>query len=170
MSPDRSSTAQPLPFAELSNPQSLNLYTYKYNNPLKWVDPDGHNPALALEIGRGVKDFTGDPMGWASSVLVGAVKAEANTILENVGLEPVEYSNDVERAGGATLEAARDTAVAIAPLFFKGGKVEKTASGARVGDFTRSQKNAAKAENAAANAGTMACEGCALPLENVANK
>ncbi|GIO42341.1 RHS repeat-associated core domain-containing protein [Paenibacillus apis] len=28
---------------ELNNPQSLNLYTYVYNNPLKFVDPSGHN-------------------------------------------------------------------------------------------------------------------------------
>ncbi len=27
---------------KLSNPQSLNLYAYTLNNPLKWVDPSGH--------------------------------------------------------------------------------------------------------------------------------
>ena len=33
---------QALPYAEVSHPQSLNKYTYVYNNPLRYVDPDGH--------------------------------------------------------------------------------------------------------------------------------
>jgi RHS repeat-associated protein len=154
----------------LVDPQRWNRYAYARNNPLKFVDPDGRNPARALEIGRGVTDFAQHPLQYVKSFLLGAVKAETNTIRENVGLDPVTYSNDVERAGGATLEATRDTAVAVAPFFSKGGTVEKTASGARVGDFTRAQRNAAKAENAAANRGTMACEGCGLSLENIANQ
>ena len=28
----------------LENPQSLNRYSYTYNNPLKYTDPTGHNP------------------------------------------------------------------------------------------------------------------------------
>ena len=31
-------------YADLRNPQSLNTYQYSYNNPLRWVDPDGHDP------------------------------------------------------------------------------------------------------------------------------
>jgi hypothetical protein len=31
-------------YADLSNPQSLNKYQYSYNNPLRYVDPDGHDP------------------------------------------------------------------------------------------------------------------------------
>lgn len=33
---------QALPYAEITNPQSLNKYTYVYNNPLSFLDPDGH--------------------------------------------------------------------------------------------------------------------------------
>jgi len=32
-------------YADLSNPQSLNKYQYTYNNPLRYVDPDGHETA-----------------------------------------------------------------------------------------------------------------------------
>lgn len=34
--------AGPLPYANVFNPQSLNKYTYTYNNPLRYIDPDGH--------------------------------------------------------------------------------------------------------------------------------
>jgi RHS repeat-associated protein len=42
MSPDWSAKTEPVPYAKLDNPQSLNLYAYVFNNPLGGVDPDGH--------------------------------------------------------------------------------------------------------------------------------
>ncbi|WP_437990605.1 RHS repeat domain-containing protein [Sorangium sp. So ce145] len=48
-----------------------------------------------------------------------------------------------------------------------GGGVEKTASGRRIGDFTKSQKAAAKAENAAQKGGQMACTDCGAPVQNI---
>jgi RHS repeat-associated protein len=40
--PDWSMTPQPVPYAELSDPQTLNLYSYVRNNPLSRADADGH--------------------------------------------------------------------------------------------------------------------------------
>jgi RHS repeat-associated protein len=31
-----------LPYADINDPQSLNKYAYTYNNPLRYVDPNGH--------------------------------------------------------------------------------------------------------------------------------
>lgn len=43
MSPDWSAKAEPVPYAKLDDPQTLNLYEYGRNNPLSNVDPDGHD-------------------------------------------------------------------------------------------------------------------------------
>jgi hypothetical protein len=42
LSPDWSAKAEPVPYAKLDDPQSLNLYAYVRNNPMIRFDPDGH--------------------------------------------------------------------------------------------------------------------------------
>jgi hypothetical protein len=42
MSPDWSAKEEPIPYAKLDDPQSLNLYAYVRNNPLTREDADGH--------------------------------------------------------------------------------------------------------------------------------
>ena len=44
MSPDWNAKAEPVPYARLEFPQSLNLYSYLLNNPMSGVDPSGHGP------------------------------------------------------------------------------------------------------------------------------
>jgi RHS repeat-associated protein len=43
MSPDWDSKPQAVPYANLADPQSLNLYSYVLNNPLSKTDPNGHD-------------------------------------------------------------------------------------------------------------------------------
>jgi len=43
MSPDWAAKASPVPYATFDDPQSLNLYQYARNNPLKNRDADGHD-------------------------------------------------------------------------------------------------------------------------------
>lgn len=42
LSPDWAAKIEPVPYAKLDDPQSLNLYAYVRNNPLTRFDPDGH--------------------------------------------------------------------------------------------------------------------------------
>ena len=42
MTPDWSGSPVPVPYADLTDPQTLNLYSYVRNNPLGKRDPDGH--------------------------------------------------------------------------------------------------------------------------------
>jgi RHS repeat-associated protein len=60
MSPDWSAKVEPVPYAKLDDPQSLNLYAYVGNNPLTREDEDGHDfgqmAALYAESNQAVKD------------------------------------------------------------------------------------------------------------------
>jgi len=44
LSPDWSEQPQAVPYVDMENPQSLNLYGYTLNNPLSRTDQDGHVP------------------------------------------------------------------------------------------------------------------------------
>jgi RHS repeat-associated protein len=67
-SPDWSAAPQPVPYADLSNPQSLNLYNYMRNNPLSGSDPDGHcDWNCWSQFGSGFADTTYRPIVQAVS-------------------------------------------------------------------------------------------------------
>lgn len=63
MTPDWSASPVLVPYADLGNPQTFNLYSYVANNPLNGVDPEGH---LRLDIGPSRARYHdpdyGDPM------------------------------------------------------------------------------------------------------------
>jgi RHS repeat-associated protein len=48
MTPDWANKAIAIPYADLGNPQSLNLYAYVNNNPTTVRDPDGHGDAMTF--------------------------------------------------------------------------------------------------------------------------
>ena len=57
MSPDLSDVTYPVPYADLTNPQSRNLYAYLGNNPLSDVDDDGHDGASPTATCQGALSF-----------------------------------------------------------------------------------------------------------------
>lgn len=49
---------QTLPYADIANPQSLHKYQYCLNNPLRYVDPDGHQETPKKKgVVESVKDY-----------------------------------------------------------------------------------------------------------------
>lgn len=75
MSPDWSAKEEPVPYAKLDNPQSLNLYGYVGNNPLSRADADGHQQeedaegeaelAMARNARNGLRPITPEEaIGW----------------------------------------------------------------------------------------------------------
>jgi RHS repeat-associated protein len=91
MSPDWSAQEEPVPYAKLDDPQSLNLYAYVRNNPLSRVDADGHI--------AGVDDAAEGGAVVVTALVLGAVALEAGA---------QEYNNSPE--GQRSLSAAWSTA------------------------------------------------------------
>jgi RHS repeat-associated protein len=73
MSPDWADKPEAVPYSQLDNPQSLNLYGYVNNNPLSKADKDGHCPECIVQA---LDDFAETPTGaQVVNVVGGAVTA-----------------------------------------------------------------------------------------------
>jgi RHS repeat-associated protein len=102
MSPDWAAQEEPVPYAKLDDPQTLNLYSYVRNNPLSQVDPDGHDPdadpdpqaqaaAIPIVVGIGTTTGEGAAEGSAAGPLGTAVGAGLG-FLVGAGAAALEYS------------------------------------------------------------------------------
>jgi RHS repeat-associated protein len=86
MSPDWSAKEDPVPYAHLDDPQSLNLYSYVENNPLFKADLDGHGCPPDCSTGNDVVDFVnGLTNAWGSDNVLGAGRNNQSTYAGQLG-------------------------------------------------------------------------------------
>ena len=72
MTPDWSDDPDPIPYANIADPQTFNLYSYVRNNPLNLTDPDGHcYPLCTVAAGAGIGAIAGALTEMGSEVLRG---------------------------------------------------------------------------------------------------
>ncbi len=60
MIPDWSAKVEPVPYAKLADPQTLNLYSYGLNNALSGLDADGHATDMLSNIAHNFADLIAD--------------------------------------------------------------------------------------------------------------
>ena len=130
-----------------ANPQSFNRYSYSYNNPVRYVDPDGHSPRDPICV---VAPWACDPY-WGAPGYVGhlSVTTNANDVATVVGFVPgVGGAVDVYDIGQALVDRNYAEAGIIALLSWlpgtsrvwrEGGELAgsalKGANWPRIGEF-----------------------------------
>jgi len=184
ITPDWSAVPVPVPYADLTDPQSLNQYTYVRNLPLNRVDLDGHDAwnkfiGVLKELGNealppaGVQPFSASDaeqqnamnVTSAATLLIPGVGEES--AVEKVGMkvEQVIAKEGTELGEKIAVKIEEKIAAKIEQKVETGiGEKVGTAGGERAGKaFTPAGKAEVKAENAANHGGQTTCEGCGQP-------
>jgi RHS repeat-associated protein len=103
VSADWSTTPEPVPYADLTDPQTLNLYGYVRNNPLSHADADGHCCDLS-----DVVDFSmGVLRGASASISFGAAGSPQATDTDASRFGQIVGSGAVGALGEITSDAGK---------------------------------------------------------------
>jgi RHS repeat-associated protein len=158
----------PLPYADISNPQSLNKYAYVYNNPLNLTDPDGHCPwcigaAVGAAMDLGVQIFIDhrslSKVDWGSVGISAATGAVGGGIAANVGkLATKTFAKmAIEEGANLVVDAVGSAAQQVHERGLSGVSWSQTAMDAGVGLLAgktvgKYAENAAKASSTVSSA------------------
>jgi RHS repeat-associated protein len=189
MSPDWADKPEAVPYSDLANPQSLNLYGYVNNNPLSKADPDGH----CCDLSDVVDFVAGAANSYGSDNLLGAGRVDQTTASGRLGAAVGDLGATISgglevvgglggEVGGLALDATGVGAVVGVPanivsagVIAHGGVTAAEGAGhllfsKRTGDFTKGEKNAMDSKNAAENGGMNKCTNCSQEVQKVQNK
>jgi RHS repeat-associated protein len=102
--PDWSGRQEPVPYAKLDNPQSLNLYAYVLNNPLSRMDADGHIDCSGKNAqGIGCQFIA----AWSAAHGIAQGLTGTAAQLLNDGVRRIQYFSEAAGLGGPGSSAAR---------------------------------------------------------------
>jgi RHS repeat-associated protein len=116
LSPDWSSTVAPVPYANLTNPQTLNLYTFVSDNPDSFADLDGHECCLEWALaGGGILSDTeagaaaGSAFGPEGALIGAGLGAAIGAVAGGAGGNPSYYHGEFQNADGTSNLLSKDT-------------------------------------------------------------
>ncbi|HXP68610.1 MAG TPA: RHS repeat-associated core domain-containing protein [Candidatus Dormibacteraeota bacterium] len=198
LSPDWSAVPAPVPYANLSNPQTLNLYAMVSDNPETFADLDGHD---CCDIWDAINFVMGLANAYGSDNLGGAGRQQQDTTAGKVGAAVGDAVATVEggekavtgTAGaivGTGADATGEGAIVGVPLQVAStalagqGILEGSTGGVnlikdivsspmesrRVGDLTPNEKKAIDQKNADENGGQNKCTECGRDVQKVQNQ
>ncbi len=132
ISADWSATPIPVPYADFTDPQTLNLYAYVRDNPISKVDADGHEECFANGACNSLRNPLPNTTSWGGVL----VNAAANTVSDLLSLNEVAKGS-VDVVNAETSAGKIGTAVGLALVVglnvFTGGEGGTAAKGAEVG-------------------------------------
>jgi RHS repeat-associated protein len=141
----------PTLYGDLTEPQSLNKYQYCYNNPLSFVDLDGHKGLRSwLKTGLEIASYIPGPIGTgASLVQAGVALAQGDykgAALAAAGAIP---GGKILAAAGAAVTTVAVIAVVVRKVVKAADKADDAASG--VSQLSKTVKKAEGGGEAAKN-------------------
>jgi RHS repeat-associated protein len=125
-SPDWSAKPQPVPYASLTDPQTLNLYGYVRNNPMARADADGHCWPLCTIL--------------AGAAIGAAAGAGAEYLSERFQGKPTDVNKILHAAAGGALSGG--IAGLAGPEAGLGLKLLTSVAGSLIGGKAERQLNA----------------------------
>ena len=142
MTPDWSAKPQGVPYAQLTDPQSLNLYSYVRNNPLSRIDADGH-----CAQGAAICQAWTGAYNWVTSSHSASASASATAAQGGAGSGPLSVNAKLGTAqAGASASWGSNTSASA------GASASASEATIKVTDHSTTQVNSLTA-NASASAG-----------------
>jgi len=133
--PDWSASPVPVPYADFTDPQTLNLYGYVRNNPLSHADADGHCCDSPWDNSTVIQSYRANSTQFKADLLIGAAKEVVNSVTSTINLltsspmpgvyapgsgtniPQLEMSNEAQFLGAV----AADVAMIAAPFLGEAG-------------------------------------------------